>query len=95
MIYETEGSPSGGFLSDAMISDQISALNRAFSPIDIKFRLANARTYKSANWFNNMGPEYQVQTDMKRTLRQGQRALDLDIYSVGQVLLLLSSKPII
>ena len=88
-------SESGGYIPEKKIHDQLVALNRAYLPLGVVFYVDRVEHYKNAGWFNNMGPEYQAQTDMKKTLRGGQRAIDLDIYSVGQVLLLLSSKPVI
>ena len=66
-----------------MINDQISVLNQAFALIGITFKLAFTRRYQSEDWFYNLGPGIQGQTNMKTALRQGQRALDLNLYSVG------------
>jgi len=66
-----------------MINDQISVLNRAYESMGITFKLVSTRRYQSSGWFYDLGPGIQEQTDMKTALRQGQRARDLNLYSVG------------
>ena len=57
-------------------------LNQDYSNTGLSFVLANINRITSSSWFNIVGPDDDLQIDMKSQLRQG-GAADLNLYSVG------------
>jgi hypothetical protein len=66
------------------ITDSIAVLNEDYKNFTIEFSLRNKDiTYtQNADWFNNLGPDEQSQTDMKNKLRRGGKK-ELNVYTVG------------
>lgn len=81
VIYANE-TASGGYISDDQIQSQVDALNKAYDQTPLTFKLANITRTQNEDWFNNVGPEEQQQTDMKAQLRVGD-AKDLNVYTAG------------
>ncbi|KAK7697702.1 hypothetical protein SLS64_013258 [Diaporthe eres] len=75
-VLATSTSASGGYLTSAQISSQLSAMNTAFAPHGISFVNAGTDWTVNSNWAND-GAE----TTMKRSLRKGTYA-DLNLYFV-------------
>lgn len=73
---------SGGWVPDSQLSNQISVLNTAYAGSGITWALAGTTRTINSNWFNSVGPDSSLQTQMKSALRVGGRA-DLNVYTVG------------
>jgi hypothetical protein len=67
---------------DEQIDDQIAILNRDYQGTDLDFRLNVVNRILSPDWFNNVAPGNDQQTDMKDSLREGD-AKTLNVYTVG------------
>ncbi|KAJ1031071.1 hypothetical protein NDA18_002290 [Ustilago nuda] len=70
-----------GNLSDTMIADQIQTLNKDYKSYGFQFTLSNTNRVDNANWFRNINPDSNLQTQMKRSLRKGGEGT-LNLYSV-------------
>ena len=64
------------------IDAQMVVLNQDYSNTGLSFVLANINRINNSSWFNIVGPNDDLQIDMKTQLRQG-GAADLNLYSVG------------
>ena len=67
---------------DSQIASQISVLNQDYADTGLTFVLSKTIRTTNSDWFNNVGPDDDLQTDMKTQLRQG-GAAELNLYSVG------------
>ncbi|KAG8887720.1 hypothetical protein FRB99_004210 [Tulasnella sp. 403] len=83
-VIQKSNSPSGGYISASQMASQIEVLNDAYSSAGITFTLAGSDYTTNSNWFNTLGPETQVNNDVKTKLRKGDKAT-LNIYSTGFV----------
>ncbi|EIM85593.1 Metalloprotease [Stereum hirsutum FP-91666 SS1] len=81
-VIAKDTTASGGYLSDALIADQIDVLNADYASSGLSFSLAATTRTVNSDWFNNAGPDSSQQTAMKTSLRTGGSA-DLNLYSVG------------
>lgn len=70
---------------DDQISQQIDVLNEDYEDTGLTFVLANTTRTVNETWFKTVGPDTDVQTDMKNQLRQGDEAA-LNVYTVGYVM---------
>lgn len=70
-----------GNLTDTMIADQIQTLNEDYKSYGFAFKLNQTNRVDNTRWFNNITPEGNLQTQMKRSLRKGDEAT-LNLYSV-------------
>ncbi|KIY45866.1 zincin [Fistulina hepatica ATCC 64428] len=76
---ETE---EGGYLLDSAIEEQMSVLNDDFEDTGLSFSLGNTQRIVNQTWFSEVGPDEDLQTEMKSQLRSGSVS-DLNVYSVG------------
>ncbi|WP_338848848.1 zinc metalloprotease [Massilia sp. W12] len=78
---------SNGGVTDQMIQNQISVMNKAFTGSGISFSLAAIDRTTNDNWFN-VTPGTTAETQMKNALRRGgKESLNLYTANVGQGLL--------
>ncbi|KAI1816662.1 metalloprotease [Poronia punctata] len=78
-VVAASTSVSDGYVTQAMLDDQISVMNDAYGPHGITFQLAGADWTVNANWAAD-GAEQQ----MKKALRKGTYS-DLNIYFLGNL----------
>jgi hypothetical protein len=85
-VIQSSTVPNGG-VTDAMIQNQMSVLNSAFSSAGITFTLVSISRTTNNTWFTAT-PGSTAESQMKNTLRKGGKG-DLNIYSanIGQGLL--------
>lgn len=57
-------------------------MNTAYNNTGLTWALANITRVENSDWFINVGPDEDEQTDMKEQLRVGDK-LDLNVYTVG------------
>lgn len=67
---------------DSQIQAQIDVLNQDYNGTGLSFQLQNITRVLNPAWFNNVAPNTNEQTAMKRALRQGD-VKTLNIYTVG------------
>ncbi|KAK4121223.1 metalloprotease [Parathielavia appendiculata] len=67
-VVASSTSLSGGYLTDAMLTAQLNALNEAYAPHSIQFALKGTTRTVNANWAAD-GNGYEM--TMKRSLRKG------------------------
>ncbi|CED85253.1 Peptidase M43, pregnancy-associated plasma-A [Phaffia rhodozyma] len=71
-----------GAVGDDQIQSQIQQMNTQYANTTYSFVLAGTDTTDNEDWFDDVAPENDLQTEMKEALRKGGVA-DLNIYSVG------------
>ena len=81
VVWHVIHSGSSGNLSDSMIASQIQTLNSDYKSYGFAFNLDTTDRVDNANWFKNVSPDTDLQTQMKSSLRQGD-AKTLNLYSV-------------
>ncbi|PAV21666.1 metalloprotease [Pyrrhoderma noxium] len=81
-VISEDDTTAGGNIPDSQIASQISVLNQDYADTGLTFVLSKTIRTTNSDWFNNVGPDDDLQTDMKTQLRQG-GAADLNLYSVG------------
>ncbi|CCO34088.1 Extracellular metalloprotease MGYG_00389 [Rhizoctonia solani AG-1 IB] len=77
-----------GHIPESQVADSIKVLNEDYALTGFSFKLESGRYYTNSTWFNRAGPdrgevEGIYQTEMKQTLRRGNNATTLNIFSVG------------
>ncbi|KAL1690067.1 hypothetical protein GGG16DRAFT_125950 [Schizophyllum commune] len=81
-VISADDSEENGNIPDDQISQQIDVLNEDYEDTGLTFVLANTTRTVNETWFKTVGPDTDVQTDMKNQLRQGDEAA-LNVYTVG------------
>ncbi|KAI1822994.1 metalloprotease [Xylaria intraflava] len=76
-VIAASKSLSDGYLTQTMLDDQLKALNKAYNPHDISFRLIKSDWTVNANWSSDGDPHA-----MKSALRKGTYA-DLNVYFIN------------
>lgn len=71
-----------GNLSAAMISNQITVLNKAYAGSGFSFRLVSTDRTNNASWYNGLTDGTSAERSMKTSLRKGGKA-DLNLYSAN------------
>lgn len=67
---------------DQQISDQMDILNEDYKGTGLSFRLDSIVRVLNPDWFDNVAPDNDLQTEMKSTYRQGDEKT-LNVYTVG------------
>ncbi|OAA58749.1 metalloprotease 1 [Cordyceps fumosorosea ARSEF 2679] len=70
VVYSSE-TAKGGYLTDKNIQDQLKALNKAFEPSNLAFRLVNTTYTENETWASSSSKNMEIIAKMKRKLHQG------------------------
>ncbi|KAG8906553.1 hypothetical protein FRB99_006667 [Tulasnella sp. 403] len=81
---QQDDTADGGHVTADQMDDQIKVLNEAYNPAGISFELVQSNYTTNAEWFTTLGPESEVNDEVKSQLRQGDEAT-LNLYSTGFV----------
>ncbi|KAG8903469.1 hypothetical protein FRB99_003247 [Tulasnella sp. 403] len=81
-VIEAGSDIGQGHISEEMIHASIDVLNKAYAPAQLTYELEGFKYITNATWFNELGPETDVQTQAKEALRVGDAAT-LNVYTVG------------
>ncbi|CAE7111981.1 unnamed protein product [Rhizoctonia solani] len=81
-VISAEKTPEKGDISNSQIEASVNVLNKDYRKSGLSFSLAGVDRTVNNVWFNEVGPDSQLQTDMKKALRKG-GPYDLNVYSVG------------
>jgi len=83
VIYANE-TLAGGYVPDEQLTAQVKVLNADYKSTGLSFKLAETTRTENKEWFEQVGPDGDLQTDMKKKLRKG-TAGELNVYTVGFV----------
>ncbi|KZV94126.1 metalloprotease [Exidia glandulosa HHB12029] len=81
-VIASSNSSEDGNIPDDQVAAQIDVLNQDYSEAGLTFELANTTRTFSEEWFTGVGPELDLQAEMKSALRQGD-ANALNVYTVS------------
>jgi len=74
----------GGYVPASQLKAQVDVLNADYAGAGLSFTLAGTTHTHKKTWFEEVGPDSDLQTTMKKKLRKG-TAKDLNVYTVGFV----------
>lgn len=80
VIYASKD-PSRGYVPDYQLQDQIDVLNKDFRDVGLAFELHSTTRTLNEDWFNNMKPNSDKETQMKKLRRGDVRTLN--VYTVA------------
>ncbi|SPO20999.1 related to metalloprotease [Ustilago trichophora] len=81
VVWHVIHSGRAGNLSNTMIRDQIEVLNDDYKAYGFSFNLNTTNRVNNTQWYKNISPDTNLQTEMKSALRKGDEKT-LNLYSV-------------
>ncbi|CAE7229349.1 unnamed protein product [Rhizoctonia solani] len=79
-VISADNTLEHGNIPDSQIKKSLDVLNKDYGKSGLSFSLAGVDRTVNNVWFNEVGPDSQLQTDMKKALRKG-GPYDLNVYN--------------